>query len=337
MPRIPVFVGLDYHQASVQVCVVDSEGHVLGNRSCSNSAGHIINVVEELGSPRRVAIESCTGAANLAEELVEKAGWSVDLAHAGYVSRMKQSPDKSDFTDARMLADLERVGYLPRVWLAPEKIRRLRRLVRFREQLVKERRSVKLRIRALLREHRLRCPTAAPWTKTWMYWLRNTEELDETSRWIMNRQLRRLRGLEREIAMTHQRLSGMTADDTVVNKLRTFRGIGEVTAWMIRAEIGRFDRFHSGKQISRFCGLSPRNASSGTRQADSGLVKAGNPQLRAILIEAAHRLMRFDPRWTAFAKRLLVRGKRRSVIAAAVANRWMRWLYHQMLPEPAAA
>ncbi len=41
---------------------------------------------------------------------------------------------------------------------------------------------------------------------------------------------------------------------------------------MLRAEIGRFDRFGSGKQLARFCGLSPRNASSGTRQADAGLV-----------------------------------------------------------------
>ncbi len=31
----------------------------------------------------------------------------MDLAHPGYVPRMKQNPDKSDFTDAQMLADLE--------------------------------------------------------------------------------------------------------------------------------------------------------------------------------------------------------------------------------------
>ncbi|MCH7814778.1 MAG: hypothetical protein IID40_12250 [Planctomycetes bacterium] len=51
-----------------------------------------------------------TGAANPAEELVEQAAWSVDLAHAGYLARMKQGPDKSDFADARMLADLHRSG-----------------------------------------------------------------------------------------------------------------------------------------------------------------------------------------------------------------------------------
>ena len=33
------------------------------------------------------AVESCSGAANLAEELVQRAGWSVALAHPGYVAR----------------------------------------------------------------------------------------------------------------------------------------------------------------------------------------------------------------------------------------------------------
>ena len=62
---------------------------------------------------------------------------------------------------------------------------------------------------------------------------------------------------------------------------------GAVTAWALRAEIGRFDRFHDGKQLARYCGLSPRNASSGQRQADAGLIKAGSELLRATLIEAA--------------------------------------------------
>jgi len=49
--------------------------------------------------------------------------WHVELAHAGYVARMKQTPDKSDWTDAKLLADLTRAGYIPRVWLAPQYIR----------------------------------------------------------------------------------------------------------------------------------------------------------------------------------------------------------------------
>ena len=107
-------------------------------------------------------------------------------------------------------------------------------------------------------------------------------------------------------------------------------GVGEITAWVLRAEIGRFDRFGNGKSLSRFCGLSPRNASSGARQADAGLIKAGSTLLRATLIELAHRLARWQPRWAQFKQRLRAAGKPGSVASAAVANRWVRGLYYRM-------
>ncbi len=110
-------------------------------------------------------------------------------------------------------------------------------------------------------------------------------------------------------------------------------GIGPVTAWMLRAEVGRFDRFATGKQLARFCGVTPRNASSGCRQADAGLIKAGNPQLRAILMQAAHRLIRQPGEWADLGARLLKAGKPKNVVVAAVANRWVRWLFHQMQSE----
>ncbi len=61
----------------------------------------------------------------------------------------------------------------------------------------------------------------------------------------------------------------------MVKKLMSLEGIGLITAVTMRAEIARFDRFDSGKQLSRYCGVTPRNASSGTKQADAGLVRAG--------------------------------------------------------------
>ena len=76
------------------------------------------------------------------------------------------------------------------------------------------------------------------------------------------------------------------------------------------------------------CPMSPR----GARQADAGLIKAGNRKLRATLMEAAHRLIRFDPRWSKLAIRLLAAGKPKCVVVAAIANRWVRWLFHVMQP-----
>ena len=155
MSKVTVFVGLDYHKDSIQVCIMDPAGKVLANRSCPNDAKTLDLMVAFFGDDVRGAIEACTGAAELADELITHCGWDLALAHPGYVNRMKQSPDKSDYSDARMLADLVRVGYLPKVWLAPHDVRQLRTLVRYRQQLVNERRNLKLRVTALLREARL--------------------------------------------------------------------------------------------------------------------------------------------------------------------------------------
>ena len=107
----------------------------------------------------------------------------MDLVHPGYVARMKGSPDKTDFSDARMLADLERVGYLPRVWLSPAEVRELRRLVRYRQQLAGERRNAKLRIGALMRDNRVTPPEGVnPWTVAWVTWLTHEAPLSEQTR-----------------------------------------------------------------------------------------------------------------------------------------------------------
>jgi transposase len=136
--------------------------------------------------------------------------------------------------------------------------------------------------------------------------------------------------LDGRVLAADARLRGAAGQDAEVARLRGEPGVGEVTAWVLRAYVGRFDRFASGKQLSRYCGLSPCNASSGNRQADAGLVRGCNKLLRATLVQAAHRLVRTEPRWRALADSMRGRGKPGSVVAAAVANRWARGLWHRM-------
>lgn len=336
MAIVDIFVGLDYHSKSVQVCVMNADGKVLFNKRVVNHYQAIASAVERFGTPKSAALEACCGSANLADELQERLGWRVQLAHPGYVARMKGNPDKTDYSDARLLADLLRVGYLPVVWLAPAQLRELRRLIRYRDQLVKDRRNVKLRIRALLREHRLRAPTNA-WTKAWFIWL-DAQDFSEDDRWLLDQQLARVQGLSEQIKQAEMRLKRTTQHDVVVQKLLSLEGVGLITAITLRAEIGNFDRFGNGKQLARFCSVTPRNASSGDRQADAGLVKAGSPLLRSVIIETAHRLIwRLDSRWTEIALHLMRRGKPKNVAIAAVANRWVRWLHHQLTTEGLAA
>jgi len=280
----------------------------------------------------RAAVEACCGAADLAEELRGKAGWRADLAHPAYVAKLKGSPDKSDFSDGHLLADLTRVGYVPVVYLPSSYERDLRQLVNHRQDLVDRRRAAKLRAGAVLREHRARPPQKlSRWTRAWERWAASAPQLSEHARWVVGELLAEVVHLDGLVDAADARLRRATKGDRLVGRLMGEPGVGEVTAWVLRAYVGDFARFRSGKGLARYCGLSPCNASSGGRQADAGLVRGCNRLLRATLIQAAHRLARTEPRWVALSKSLRARGKPGSVAAAAVANRWARGLWHRMV------
>jgi transposase len=332
MSNIPVFVGLDYHQDSIQVCVLNQQGDVLLNRSASNDAAELARLINPLGKVQRVGIEACCGSADLGQELVDRQGWNVSLGHPAYIARMKASPDKTDYSDGRLLADLTRVGYLPAVWLAPAKIRQLRQLVNHRQRQVDHGRALKLQVGALLREQRVKIgkDRGSRWSKTWIASVRDNAQLSEQGRWIVSDLLDQITHTAGRIAAVESRLREASQGDAVVSRLLKQEGIGEVTAWVLRAWIGDFSRFKTAKQLSRYCGLSPCNASSGRKVADAGLIDGCNKTLRMTIIQAAHRLIRTSQRWGKLAESLQQRGKASCVIVGAIGNRWIRTLHHAM-------
>lgn len=329
MSSVAHYVGLDYHQNSVQVCVMDQDARVKLNRRCNNDLASLVPLLNSAGAVRKIALEACEGSADLAEALVQAGSWTVELAHPLYVSKIKGSPDKSDFSDAKLLADLSRVGYLPRVWLAPKPVRELRQLVEHRHRLASDRRALKLRVGSVLRNERVKIE-GTRWSKPWLAAVREQPGVSENGRWLIEQLLDELESVQQRLLRAEARLRQVTAADQTVAKLMTIEGIGEVTAWTLRAAIGRFDRFAKAKQLCRYCGLSPRNSASGERQTQGELINLVDRRLRAILIQAAQRLVRLEPRWRALAETLMKQGKPRNVAVAAVANRWMRTVHHRM-------
>jgi transposase len=329
MSIVTTHVGLDYHDDTVRTCVLAEDGAVLCNRDLDNDVQAVAAAIARFGRPRGVAIEACGGAANFAAEMIRVTGWKVRLGHPGYVKRLKSGPDKTDHDDAWLLADLDRVNYLPEVWLADETTLELRKLVTYREGVKKERKNVKLRIRSLLRENRIPLPVANAWTKPWMEWVSKLS-LGVQSRYVMDRLLTQLARLEDDLRDVERQMEQATADDPLTQRLLAEPGIGLITAVALRAEIGRFDRFRTAKQLSKYCGVTPCNASSGKRQADAGLIKAGSRELRALLIQTAKRLPRCDSHFQEMKNRL-GRTKPANVVTCAIANRWLRRLYHRML------
>jgi transposase len=332
MGNVPLFVGLDYHQDSIQVCVLNQKGEVLLNRAAANDFQDLARMVQPLGSVARVGIEACCGAADLGEQLVQRLGWNVSLGHAAYIAKIKSSPDKSDYSDSRLIADLTRVGYLPRVWLAPANIRDLRQLVNHRRRQADHARAIKLQIGGILREQRVKIDKdrGSRWSKVWTASVKDNERLSKHARWIVNDLLDDLKYTQDKIAKTERQLREASEGDKVIERLMQQPGVGEVTAWVLRAYVGDFGRFKTAKQLARYCGMSPCNASSGKKVADAGLIDGCNKLLRLTIVQAAHRLIRTVDRWSKQAESMRRRGKPPCVIIGAVGNRWVRNLHHAM-------
>ncbi len=99
------------------------------------------------------------------------------------------------------------------------------------------------------------------------------------------------------------------------------KGLGALTWRTIKGEFLDFGRFKNRRQVGSFTGLCPREWSSGGRRRQGHANKHGNPLLRQYLVEAAWRLIRWQPGWHAWEKRKAAfaaagPGRRKQLVAA---------------------
>jgi transposase len=69
--------------------------------------------------------------------------------------------------------------------------------------------------------------------------------------------------------------------------LRCLHGIDTVTATALVAELFRFERFNSPKELMAYLGLTPSEESSGEKIRKGAITKTGNRRIRRLLVEAA--------------------------------------------------
>jgi transposase len=73
----------------------------------------------------------------------------------------------------------------------------------------------------------------------------------------------------------------------VIAGLQTLRGVGQLTAVTLAAELGDVTRFPHPRQLMAYAGVVPREHSSGDRTRRGAITKTGNAHVRRVLIEAA--------------------------------------------------
>jgi len=74
---------------------------------------------------------------------------------------------------------------------------------------------------------------------------------------------------------------------SVIQALQTLRGVAEVTATSLVAEIGELSRFQNPRQLMAYAGLVPKEYSSGMSRRQGRITKTGNSHLRHALTESS--------------------------------------------------
>lgn len=198
---------------------------------------------------------------------------------------------KTDRRDAGHLAILFRAGALTAIHIPTEQEEAARDLLRCREDIRTDLLRARHRLsKFLLRHGRRFTATKRAWSKRHDAWLRTQTwplpALEQTHRAYVravDEALARLDAVEQDLRALLE-LEPLRAR---VQRLRCFRGIDDLTALTIAAELGDPRRFATARRLMAFVGLIPSEYSSGTHRTRGGITKTGNAHLRRVLVEAA--------------------------------------------------
>ena len=100
------------------------------------------------------------------------------------------------------------------------------------------------------------------------------------------------------------------------------KGLGELTLVTLDAEVCDWQRFYNRKQIGSYTGCCPGEHSSGGKRRVGSIDRMGNGRVRALLVEAVWRFLRWQPDWKA-ARRMKIKlaagtaMKKKTVVALA--------------------
>jgi transposase len=84
------------------------------------------------------------------------------------------------------------------------------------------------------------------------------------------------------------------------------KGLGELTLGTLDGEVCDWARFHNRKQIGSYTGCCPGEHSSGHHRRVGSIDRMGNGRMRALLVEAVWRFLKWQPGWHA-AQRMKVK------------------------------
>lgn len=287
------FVGLDVHAETIAVAVAEPDGEVRSLGVIPNRPESIERLVRKLGTPER--LRACYEAGPTGYVLywqLSELGVHCEVVAPTLVPVKAGDRVKTDRRDAEKLARSYRAGDLTAVWVPSAEHEALRDLVRARLAAKRDQLRARHRLSKFLLRHGRRAPQGASWTERYMQWVKTQRFAQPAQQATLDDYLHevehaaeRIVRLERSIDAAIQALPAKMR--SVVEALQSLRGIGQISAVSIMAELGELSRFEHPRQLMGYSGMVSREHSSGERIRRGAISKTGNAHLRRIVIEAA--------------------------------------------------
>ncbi len=261
-------------------------------------------------------------------------GYDILATHAGQVlvanpyktKLIAEARIKNDKLDALTLARLLAARFICEVWVPAIDVRQRRSIATHLIFLARLLNRVKNRIHSVLARHDLRCPESSLFTTAGRAWLQ-TLTLTTTETLELRHLLAQLDLCSAQQAETESFIAQLAAQDHRVPRLMQVTGIGRFTAFAVLAIIGDIQRFSSAKRLTGYAGLVPSLNQTGAHAYSGHITKAGSPELRWLMVEAARTAVRFDPHWQRVYERL--KSRRGSNIAVVgVARKLLVAIWH---------
>src|SRR5262249_12348095 len=219
------YIGLDVHQATISVAVMDSQGKVIMESILETKASTILEFLAGLRGSLFVTFEEGTWAAWL-YDLLKPHVTEVLVCNPRKIPLLKHG-NKSDKIDARKLAERLRLHDLKPVYHGETGIRMLRELARSYLTVVKDLSRVMNRLKALYRSWAIPCAGRdVYYTRHRSQWLEKIPEAGTRRRaeqlYQQLDQLRHLRQQARRELLAESRKHAITA------KLRQIPSLGPI-------------------------------------------------------------------------------------------------------------
>ena len=291
MAESTTIIAFDQHAATTVAAVLLPGQRTPALHSLTSDSLTMVRFVERLHKQTRV--RCCYEAGPCGFELqraMTAHAIPCDVIAPALIPKRAGDRVKTDRRDASQLAVLYRAGALTAIHIPSEQEEAARDLLRCREDFRADVIRARHRLAKFLLRHGRRFTTTTAWSKQYWRWL-------HTQQWPLPALTQTYQAYVHAVEAAIERLRAVDLElrDLLlieplrarVERLRCFRGIDDLTALTIAAELGDARRFPSAPRLMAFLGLVPAEHSSGTKRARGAITKTGNGHLRRALIESA--------------------------------------------------